>query len=369
MKKKSIRIAIAVLILGLFILAGIRIAASIKKNSQKDLAIKKVLVIKTHKITKGQIVDQVKISGVIKPFNEIDIYPKISGRMTSINFDIGDKVKAGDILGVIEHKELALQEKAASAAFSIAQANEKSVYNDLERTKKLFSEQVVSKAHLEGIELKFEQAQAQSLSSKAQRDIAKQQVENAFITSPIAGVITKKTITLGANVSPNNSVFSIQDISKLKLMTSVDANTLMNISKNTKAILTFDQIVGKSFIGKILTISPSLDPKSRRAAIEIDITNPENKIVSNMFIDGFLNLRELDNILIIPNKGLYVLHNKIYIFKIVDNKVNMTTPKLGLRDQNNSQVLEGLSEGDLIAISDLSELRDGETVEVSAGEQ
>lgn len=359
-KTRLVLAAIAVLIAAI---AGLRIASSVKKTA-KVIPREQVLVVRAHTITRGQLVDEIKVSGTIKPVNEVEIFPKLAGRMISLRFDLGDVVKVGDILGVIEHKEISLQEKSAQASLVIAQTNEQLALNDLERSKKLFSEGALAQAQLEALELKFAINHAQAQAARAQAELSSQQVANANISSLVSGVIVKRAVSLGANVSPSMAVFSVHDISTLKLVTSVDRHTLMRLKKGSKARLRIEHGSGKTFTGTVARLSPSLDARSRRATVEIEIDDPDKSLVPNMFVEGSLVFDTQNHVLTIPNQAISAKDNQPRVFRIVQGKIQVITPELGQHDQHNTLLLAGLNEGDIVATSGLDHLREGISVTI-----
>jgi RND family efflux transporter MFP subunit len=361
LQKRTLIIAIVV---GIFVaIAGFRIISRLVKNADQGNLGQQALYIRVDKVVKGSVVDQVKISGTIRPVNEVELFPKIAGRIIAVNREVGDQVKKGDVLAVIEHREISLQEQAAKAALNIARTNENAAKIEYDRAKILFEENAMAKAQLESFEQKYAVARAQTLSAKAEADLRNQQSINAQVTSLIDGTITKRTAALGASVSPSSPVFTVQDISSLKLVTSVDASTLTRLKKGIWANLAIDQTPPLSVSGKVITLAPSLDLNSRRAQVEIEIDD-DSGLVPNMFIDGALILNELKDVLTIPNAAIISLENKPAVFRIIDNKAYLVNPQLGASDRINTVVIEGLNEGDVVATSSLERLHEGANVTV-----
>lgn len=228
--KLNKRTVLIVLAVAFGSIVGIRVISRLVRSKADTPQDEQALVIRAEKVVKGEVVDQVKISGTIRPVNEVEIYPKIQGRITSLNFNVGDSVRAGDVLAVIEHNEISLQEKSARASLAMARTNESAARTEFERAKELVADRAMANAELEAIEQKYDVAKAQTMAAQAQADIANQQMRNASITSLISGTITKRTAALGASVTPQAPIFTIQDISKLKLVTSVDAPTLLRLN-------------------------------------------------------------------------------------------------------------------------------------------
>lgn len=340
---------------------GVRLFSRFTEKNADVQSNQSPIVVRVNKVVKGDIVDQIKISGTIRPNHEVDIYPKMPGRVIALKFDVGDKVNAGDVLAVIEHDEAELQEKSAKASLAMAKTNEAAAKIELERARELFVERAMTKAELEAIEQKYSVAKAQARAAIAQADIATQQLKNATITSLTSGTVTNRNTTLGAHVSPQAPIFAVQDISKLKFVTSVDAQTLLRLKKGTRAALSFDQIPDE-VTGHVKSVAPSLDLQSRRGEIEIEIDDKSGKLVPNMFIDGALILSTIKDVLIVPNRAVVTDTKTPRLFRVVDGRVHVVNPRLGPRDNVHSQILDGLALGDLIAVSGLDRLREGSVV-------
>lgn len=356
---KKILLVVGVLFVGLI---GYRIFSS-KKSQHSDNRETPALVVATQTLAKGSVVEKTRISGAIRPHNEVEIFPKIAGRILSIHHEVGDTVKANDTLAVIEHVEVALQEKSAIAALAVAEANLISARRDFERAKVLAHEKVMSPMQLEGAELKFEHAEAQKKNAQAQADIAKQTRRNASITSPIAGIVAKKLPSVGTMVAPQAAVFTVQDVSTLKLVTSVDASTITKLKKGMSAEIVLDGVETQNLVGVLTVLSPSLDPLSRRSNVEIEIDDHQG-LLPNMFVDGFLILNKSENVLLIPNTAIVGTGKDAHVYKVVDEKVVSVTPTFGVHDEKNTEVISGLNEGDRIVVTGVDGLHDGAQVTV-----
>ncbi len=358
--KRTVLIMFAVVFGGII---AVRIVLRFLPSTTETSSEQQALVVRAEQIVRGQVVDQVKISGTVRPINEVEIFPKVQGRITALYFNVGDTVHAGDVLAVIEHNEISLQEKSARASLAMAKTNESAAKNEFERAKDLVQDRAMAKAELEAIEQKYDVAKAQRMAAQAQADIAAQQLRNASITSLISGTITKRTAAIGASVSPQAPIFTVQDLSKLKVVTSVDAPTLLRLKKGDAATLTVDDLA-LTVSGKLISLAPSLDAQSRRAEIEIELLDHDGKLVPNMFIDGALVLSKLDNVILVPNKALITSTPEPSVFRIVDGKIEVVNAKLGKQDALHAHVIEGLKEGDMIAVSGLDRLHQGSLVTI-----
>lgn len=360
LKRRTLLIVIAVALMALIV--GARLISIVAKKKNTESSDLQTPIIRVEEVARVALAESIKVSGTIRPKNEVELFPKISGRITSINFDVGDEVKTKDVLAVIEHREISLQDQAAKASLAVAKSSEAKALIDLKRSQELFADKALAKAQLESAELKYDMAKAQTKNAQAEADIARQQLQNSSITSLIDGTITKRIATVGMSVSPAVSVFTVQDISKLKFVTSVDAATLARLKKGNSATLSLDELQLK-VSGKVVTLAPSLDANSRRASIEIELDETKG-LVPNMFIDGSLIMNKLENVLAVPNKAIIFLQDQPTVFRIVNGKVEEVHPKLGVKDALNTVVISGLNEGDKVAVSGLERLHDGNAVTI-----
>ncbi len=363
--KPSRRILLIVAVVAVSGLVGIRIVSRLLQSRAPASGDAQALIVRAVKVTTGEIIDQISISGTIRPHREVDIFPKSQGRVLTLNYEVGDKVKAGDVLAVIEHQEIELQVKSARASLAMAKTNENAAHIDLKRARELYVERAMAKTELEEFEQKYAVAKAQSLSALAQADIAAQQLQNAYTTSLINGTIIKRMTAVGANVSPQAPIYAVQDLSKLKLVTSVDAPTLVRLKKGSTATLKVAEL-DTDVVGHVSSVAPSLDQQSRRAEVEIEIDDQNGKLVPNMFIDGSLVLNRLANALIVPNGAVVLAQDQPFIFRLTNGKAEAVRAQIGNKDAHNTQIVAGLNEGDMIAVSGLDRLRDGLAITIEA---
>lgn len=356
-------IVIAIIVASVAILVIYRIVSGLNKN--KDIAknVAQASVIRIDTVKKRDFVDAVNISGTIRPKLEAEIFPKISGRIVAIKHDVGDKVRAGEVLAVIEHQEISWQEKSARASLALAKAQEDNAKIDLDRANDLAKEKAITEVELEGYQLKYKSTHAQRLSAEASADIATQRLKDSSVSSIIGGVVTRRAADIGSSVSPGFSIFTVQDLSELRLVTTVDAQTLVRLKKGSIAALKIDK-PSITVRGKVITLSPSLDAHSRRATVEIEVIDKTHTLVPNMFIDGTLELNRTSGVLCVPNKAIINLGGKMSVYRVLDGKVHLVHPKLGQTDGDNTIVLDGLHDGDVVSTSGLDRLHDGDAVTI-----
>lgn len=364
MKMKWIWILVALGVVGL-VAYRLKERAASQKTVAAD-ATADVPLVKVSRAARQTVAETVSLTGTIRPRNEVQVLPKLGGRIESLSAEVGDKVKAGQVLATIEHKEIAWQAKAQDAALRVAQAQLEGAKLEFNRTQALFKSGAATQAQLDGARIKLSLAEAQTAQAEAAAGLAAQQVANARVVSPIDGVITRRGADLGAQVGQSSVLFTVQDLQSLKMDTSVDASVFARLSRGAEAQVHTEMFPGVTFPATLKIISPSLDALSRRAEIELEVDNTSGKLVPNLFVRADVKVGTLENALVVPREALLESAGGARVFRVKGDSVEAVVPKLGPTAGDQVVVLEGLSEGDVVATNGLGNLSDGAKVRVAA---
>lgn len=364
MKSRALWIGLAVLVLAA---VAYRVRDYRMKNTAPVEKPAEAVLIQAVPATRQDLTEKLALTGNVRPRNEVDVFPKVGGRIESLGANVGDKVKAGQLLATIEHKEIAWQARAASASTRIARANLDGAKQDMDRVKMLFEGGSATQAQVDGVKLKVTMAEAQLAQAEAAEGLANQNLENSRITSPIAGTVTRRPVNVGNQVGPQVALFTVQDLQALKLESSVDAASFARLSKGQEATVTVDALPGQTFRGELTLLAPALDSTTRRASCEIHIDNASGKLLANAFARAELSLGKLQNVLTVPREAVLEAPGGAMVFRVVQgSKVEALRPKLGASDGARVVVVEGLNEGDLVAVSGVANLADGAPVKLAA---
>ncbi len=341
-------------------IAHIRSAAKATRPPSADTAL-----VRAARVERANVAERLSVTGTIRPRNEVDVYAKVAGRLEAVHAEVGDLVKARQPLAVIEHQELSWQVKAARAAAQMAQANLEGAQLEFDRAQTMFKSEAIPRAQFDGAKVRLELAKAQLSQAEAAAGLAQQSLANARVESLISGTVTRRPVNVGAQASPQTLLFTIQDTAALKMEVSVDAAGFARLAKGSEALVTVDALPGQTFTGKITLLSPSLDPVTRRASVELEVDNSSGRLLPNMFAHAYLAVGELRAALVIPREAVLEAAGGVRVFRVSDGKVMAVTPKLGPVDGGRVAVLEGLAEGDLVALSGLAGLADGAQIRVA----
>jgi len=323
------------------------------------------------------IAERVTFTGVIRPRNEVDVFTKVAGRVEEVRVHVGGRVRAGQILTVIEHREISLQGDQAQAQLQVALAGLERATIGLEtaaatykRYEALRNEHAVPQAEFERIESALREARAgvgaaesQVTAARAAVAIAAEAVSNSWVTAPISGTVTLSSVNIGAQAVLGTPLFQIQDITDaLKLESSVVASDFARLRTGQDVQVTVSDLPGTVFPGKLTTLTPSLDPQTRRAAVEITIANSRGRLLPNMFGQAYIGVGRTMAALAVPERALVSLPSGRVIYVVRNGKAVEVRPRLGGVDDGFVVVESGIGEGENVIIAGQTALRNGVAV-------
>jgi RND family efflux transporter MFP subunit len=361
----KLKIAVALAAAVLVALVAVRVASVRRAAVKPPDRAEEAALVTSARVARGDVAERASLTGTVRPRNEVDVLPKLSGRIEAVHARVGDRVKAGQLLAVVEHEEIGWQSKQAAAAVDLARAGLEGARLDRDRAEALFQGGSMPPAQLDAARVRFQTAQAQLAQAEAAAGLARQQLENARVVAPIAGTVTRRPVDVGAHVTTQTAVFTVQDVAALKLETGVDAAVFARLARGRPAAVTVDALPGEVFAGKVSLLSPALDPQTRRAAVELEIDNGQGRLLPNMFAHAEVTMGVLKGVLVVPREALLEAAGGATAYRVQDGRVRAVQPRLGPADEGRVVVLSGLAEGDEVATSGLAGLADGAPVRIA----
>jgi RND family efflux transporter MFP subunit len=327
--------------------------------------------------TKGDIGANMTVVGNLIGQQTVDIVPRTGGRLVSVNVQLGDPVRRGQLLAKLEDFEIVEQVKQAEASLEVARATIRQREADLkvaelnfDRSKNLFQRQLLAKQALDDAESRFLAAEAQIDLSRAQATQTSARLEelqinlgNTRITSPVDGFVGRRNVDPGAWVSQNAPIVSVVEISSLRLVANVVEKDLRLVNTGDSATVEVDAYPGDLFKGRIARVSPVLDPATRTATMEVEIPNRDNRLKPGMYARVLLTIEERKDTTLVPKIAVVDFEGRRGVW-IPDgeNKAQFVPVKLGLEDPERIEIVEGLKPGDRIITEGAGSLRAGDTV-------
>jgi len=329
---------------------------------------------------RGTVEAHLTVVGNLIGQQTVAIAPRTGGRLLSVNVQLGDRVRRGQVLAKIEDREMVEQVRAAEASQEVAKATIRQREADLnvaklnfDRSKNLYERQLLAKQALDDAESRHLAAVAQldlstaQLSANAARlEELKINLQHTSVASPVDGFVASRTVDPGAMVNTNTAIASVVDISRLRLVVNVVERDLRMVSPGDVAVVEVDAYPGETFSGKIARVAPVLDPATRTAAMEVEIPNGDNKLKPGMYARINLTVEERKNALVVPKGAVIDFENKRGVWQPnADNRAQFVPVQLGIDGGETLEILGGLNEGDKFVTTGATAVRNNDVLIVA----
>lgn len=353
-------------------------------------------------VTRGAIVHRLSLAGQFQPYQVIDVHAKVSGYIRHIYVDIGDKVRQGQVIAVLEVPELDAQLRGTVAELarskdeitreqhevSRAESEHTALHNDYKRLKQASEAQpgLIAQQELDDAQSKDLASEAQVDSAKSALAAATQQSEGAKadnervgdladytkVTAPLDGVIVYRYADTGALIQAGTSsdtqslpIVKLSQSSLLRLRLPAPEDAVEFIHDGATVTVNVDA-VHRSFEGKVVRFTRDVNLATRTMETEIDVENKDLSLTPGMYANTTIELERHDNVLAVPVQALIRNGNQTSVL-VVDASHHVQSRNIvtGLQGANLVEVKSGLAEGDLVITGGQSNYEPGEAVETN----
>jgi RND family efflux transporter MFP subunit len=343
---------------------------------------------------------EIVVTGEFRAYQSVDVHAKVAGYLKQISVDVGDRVRAGQVLATLEIPEMAKDLEHAVAERKRSTA-------DLARTK---SELMRAQSNLQLADLAYSRlsnvnatepglvarqeideamgrkrsAEAQVSSARAGIDVGEQQIEvskaaearvqtlSAYtqIVAPFAGVVTKRFADTGAMIqagTASNSqalpVVRIAQIDRLRLVIPVPEAVVAKIKPGKEVSIRVGAL-NKTIMGRVSRYTGDVQPATRTMEAEVDVPNPRSELMPGMFADVLLTVEKHEHAVALPVQALFNRDGKKMVLVISPEGIVETRQvQTGIETASKTEALQGVSAGDRVVIGNKGELKDGDKVE------
>ena len=326
--------------------------------------------------TEDTLQDKVQLVGSLKPIARVQIMSKIAGRVEEVIVDVGDSVKAGQLVARVEDREILQEIEQGEASLAVAAASihqrEAELANltrQVERYRELHEQALISKQDLEDLMTREQSAKALLELSRAQLRQAEANLnqfrislDNTRSNSPLDGFVAQRFLHPGALVTANTPILDLVDLRTLRMVINVVERDIVRVRRGVSANVSVDAFPGRIFSGKVLRVSPVLDPATRTGEVEIHVPNLSFDLRAEMFARVTLNLGDQQRGILVPRDALVYEGNQSGVFVIEQGVARFRPVELGLMLQTAVQVIRGLQPGEAVVTMGSSLLKDGDQV-------
>lgn len=308
-----------------------------------------------------QIEDHVLASGLIAPVEQVAVVPLIEGQpIESLSAEVGDTVKAGQVLATLSKATLTLQQSQLNATLAAAQSNAAEAKRIALRTAALLSQGSASNAANDQAQAALTAADAQVASVQAQLDTVALQIARTQVTSPVGGLITARNAQIGAIASAQaGPMFVLIRDGALELRADVSEADLPRVQSGQTATITLAS--GATMLkGTLGLVEPGIDLATRLGRARITIDQPDQVRVG-MFAEADI-LVSAHKAIAVPVTAVGSEGDETTVMTVKDGIVHRTVITTGIRDAGWVEVVSGLAEGDQIVAKAGAFVTDGDKI-------
>jgi membrane fusion protein, multidrug efflux system len=322
------------------------------------------------KRTPAQI--QLELPGNITAFEEAPIYARVSGYLKHWQTDIGTRVVAGQPLAEIETPELDQELNQANAALAQAKANLEIARISAERWQKLRRSDSVSQQDTDVRVATWHAQEANVNAAEANVNRLTELTNFKTLAAPFPGIITARTMDAGTLITAGSSreIFRLARIDPLRVYISLPQAYSQMVKTNDKATLTFSELPGQSFIGRVDRTAGAIDPISRTLLTEILVSNHDGKLFPGAHVMVQVNLATGVNPVVVPVNTLLFRNEQGMQVGLVDPNgiVRLADVTVGRDYGTTVEIVHGLSETDNVILNPSDSLESGSKVRIAKAE-
>lgn len=347
-KKKWVIIISIVLVLIFIAFVYYRINENIKASQKQNKPPQTVELILPER---EDITSQLSFSGDILAVQQTNIYSRVTGNIQKIYADIGDYVRTGKLLALIDQSTFVQSVKQTEGLLNQAKASLENNKVNYQRLLALYEKGLTSKGDLDNAETLVRVTEAQVQTAEANYNNARLQLGYCSITAPFSGYITKRFLEQGSLVSSgtSNSIFILSNISKLKIMVSVLEKDIPLLENVKDVTVKTDAYPNEAFTGKFRKMSQSVDLSTRTMPVEVNIDNSDNMLKPGMFARVELVLDKHFNVLTVPLQCVRKDEKGSFVFTVSDDFTSVKKyVQTGLESNNKIEIVSGLNDSEKV---------------------
>jgi RND family efflux transporter MFP subunit len=350
-------------------------------------------------VTRGNLASSLTVAGQFQPYQQVDLHAKVSGYIRWIKVDIGDRVRQGEVMALLEVPELQNQVEGAQAEVRHSQSDitraqsevvsaestYSAVHAEHTRLEEASKERpgLIAEQELDDARAKDQEAAAQVGVAKASLDAMQQQlgVSSASrsrletmsryeqIIAPFAGVVTKRYADTGSLIQAgqdNNTqtlpVVQVAESDLLRLRMPVPESDVPYIQVGGNVQVKVNA-TGHTFTGQIIRFARALDTNTRTMLTEVDVPNRDLSLNPGMYAETTIQLEHKSDALILPAQAVVQNGDQSYVLMVdATNHVEKRNVTLGIQTSNRVEITSGLQAGDNVIASGQTGYQPGEVV-------
>jgi RND family efflux transporter MFP subunit len=368
----SLVLLAALVVLAYVIVSGLNArvrAESALAQQTNQLAIASVSVIHPQSTSAAE---EIALPGNMQAFTDTPIYARASGYLRKWYVDIGAHVTSGELLAEIETPEIDRQLQQARADLATAQANFDLAESTAKRYQFLLKTDSVSQQETDEkvSDLAAKKAIVNAMGSNVHR--LEEIVSFQKVYAPFTGVITARNVDIGALIdaganTAGKELFHEAATGVLRVYVSVPETYWRIARTGSNADVTLAEFAGRTFRGRLVRSSDSIDLASRTLLVEVDVNNATGDLLPGAYATVHLKLPSRTNALTVPANALLFRAEGLQVALVRNGRVELRSVKMGRDFGNDVEISNGLAAGDEVIVNPSDSISSGQQVQITRG--
>jgi membrane fusion protein, multidrug efflux system len=291
----------------------------------------------------------VSVVGTLAANEQADLASEAEGQVIAVSADLGDRVKAGQILARVRGDVVDAKLREAEAAFDKAAADEA-------RARPLRAQGIISEQEAQQVAMSAQVA-------RARRDALRVEASRTMVRAPFDGSVAERVVSVGNYVRSGTVIFRLVQDDPLKFRGEIPERETPNVASNQEIRVTVDAFRGETFLGHIARIGAAADPAARSVAFEATVRNTDRRLRPGFFGHGEIVVRFDERALAVPRNAIITFAGVTKLFSVEEGKAREHEVTLGV-DLGDGwvEVTQGVTRGIPVVTTGLSKLVDGAPV-------
>ncbi|MFZ1060662.1 MAG: efflux RND transporter periplasmic adaptor subunit [Candidatus Rokuibacteriota bacterium] len=348
------------------------------QDPAKKAAERKPLPVTVARVETRAVQRSVETVGSLLAWEESQVKAEVAGTVDRISADLGDRVKAGQVLATVDAREFRLQVEQSEASLRMAKetqermrAEQDEAKANLERAEELYRRELISAQERDRWRTQYRVTQALSQSSAAdiQRmeaalGMSRKKLQDATIRAPITGAVAKRHVNVGEFVKDGAPLFTLVVADPLKYTGTVSERYAPELRVGQALELTVEAHPGQPFSGQVTRVAPAVEVQTRSLSLEARVPNPNGRLRPGFFAKGAVLTRKDETVTFVPAEAVTYFVGITKVFVVTDGKAEERLVKPGTRQGGWVEIQHGVKAGEAVATTNLPQLFNGAPVTV-----
>ncbi len=301
--------------------------------------------------------------GELEPVTAPTVAAEVGGRIVGVEAEVGDRVDAGQVLARIDAEDYRLAAAAAGAEVQRLEALVRARRLQVRRLRSLARDKSASQSDLDDAQAELDALRAQLVGARVKRQQAERDLRRTRVTSPIAGRVYERRVSVGDYVKQGSPLFSITQVDRLRARLPYPESLGSVLRRGLPVRLESPMAPGRTVQARVSDLRPRIRPGNRAIEALVDVPNPGDW-EPGASVTGHVRILHREDAVVVPERAVVRRPAGEVVYVIEGERVRQQVVRLGLRLPGRVEIRSGLEPGTRIAADGAGFLTDGAAVEI-----